>query len=129
MGISAGQVAFAEELFAGLGCRARKMFGGAGLYAEGVMFAMIDDNETIRLKADAALSADIAAEGGVEWVYTYPSGPRAGQTIAMGYWSLPDAALDDPAVACEWGRRALAVALSAHAAKPPKRKKTTSSAP
>ena len=61
MGISAGQIAFAEELFAELGCRARRMFGGAGLYAEGVMFAMIDDTETIRLKADAELAAELEA--------------------------------------------------------------------
>jgi DNA transformation protein len=116
--VSAGQIAFAEELFAELGCRARRMFGGAGLYAEGVMFAMIDDSETIRLKADANLAAELEAEGCAEWVYTYPSGPKAGQSIAMGYWSLPDAAMDEPAAAAEWGRRALAVALRAQAGKP-----------
>jgi len=129
MGVSAGQIAFAEELFAGLGARSRRMFGGAGLYAQGVMFALIDDSEAIFLKADAALAADLAAEGCAEWVYTYPSGPKAGQSATMGYWSLPDAALDDPAVACDWGRRALDVALRADAAKPPKRRKATSSAP
>jgi DNA transformation protein len=118
VGVSPGQIAFAEELFAELGCRARKMFGGAGLYAEGVMFGAIDQDEVIRLKADDALSAALAAEGSAEWVYTYPSGPKAGQAIPMGYWSLPDAALDDPAVASDWARRALAVALRAQAAKP-----------
>jgi len=82
------------------------------------MFAMIDDSETIRLKADAGLSAALEAEGAAEWVYVYPSGPKAGQSIAMGYWSLPEAALDDPAVACEWGRRALTVALAANRGKP-----------
>jgi DNA transformation protein len=28
----------------------------------------------------------------------------------MGYWRLPDAALDDPDLAAQWGRKALAVA-------------------
>jgi DNA transformation protein len=123
MAVSSSQVAFAEELFAGLGARARRMFGGAGLYAEGVMFGMITDGETICLKADGPLSADLAAEGAVAWVYTYPSGPKAGQTIEMGYWTLPDAAMDDPADACDWARRALHVALKAQAAKPAKRRK------
>ena len=123
MGVSASQIAFAEELFGELGCRARRMFGGAGLYAEGVMFGMIDDAETIRLKADAELSAELEAEGSAEWVYTYPSGPKAGQSITMGYWSLPDAAMDEPAVAADWGRRALAVAFKAQAGKPPKKSK------
>jgi DNA transformation protein len=123
MGVSASQVAFAEELFAGLGVSARRMFGGAGLYAEGVMFALIDDSEAIFLKADATLRAELAAEGAHPWVYTYPSGPKAGQAMEMGYMSLPDAALDEPAVACDWGRRALEVALKAQAAKPPKKRK------
>jgi DNA transformation protein len=121
--VSASQIAFAEELFAELGCRTRRMFGGAGLYAQGVMFGMIDDSQTIRLKADAELSQDLAAEGSAEWVYTYPSGAKAGQTITMGYWSLPDAALDEPAVASDWARRALDVALKAQAAKPAKRRR------
>lgn len=125
MGVSAAQIAFAEELFAELGCRTRRMFGGAGLYAEGVMFALIDDNEMIRLKADAALRGALEAEGSTEWVYTYPSGPKKGQSVTMGYWSLPDAALDDPAVASQWGRRALDVALKAQAAKPARKPRAT----
>ena len=122
MSVSTSQITFAEELFAALGVRARRMFGGAGLYAEGVMFGMVTEGDTICLKADEALSAELAAEGAVAWVYTYPTGPKAGQTIEMGYWTLPDAALDDPADACAWGRRALDVALKAQAAKTPARR-------
>jgi DNA transformation protein len=123
MAVSSSQIAFAEELFAGLGARARRMFGGAGLYAEGVMFALLTEADAICLKADDTLRADLEAEGSVAWVYTYPSGPKAGQSIEMGYWTLPDAAMDDPADACVWARRALDVALKAQAAKPPKRRK------
>lgn len=123
MAVSSSQIAFAEELFAGVGARARRMFGGAGLYAEGVMFGMVTDGDAICLKADGPLSADLEAEGSTAWVYTYPSGPKAGQTIEMGYWTLPDAAFDDPAEACGWARRALAVALTAQASKPARRRK------
>ena len=123
MAVSRAQIAFAEELFGALGVSTRRMFGGAGLYAEGVMFALIDGDEVIYLKADDALRAELAAEGSTPWVYTYPSGPRAGQAMETGYMSLPDSALDEPDAACAWGRRALDVALRARAAKPPKRRK------
>jgi len=36
----------------------------------------------------------------------------------MGYWRLPDSALDDPDEALRWGRKALAVAHAAAKAKP-----------
>ena len=122
MAVLARDAAFAEELFAGLGDLAvKRLFGGAGLYSAGVIFGAIMD-ETVYLKADAALSADLEAEGSVAWIYTYPSGPKAGQTIPMGYWSLPEAALDDPLEACAWARRALSVALKAKSAKPQRKR-------
>ena len=121
MAVLARDAAFAEELFAGLGdLEVKRLFGGAGLYSAGVIFGAIMD-ETVYLKADAALSADLEAEGSVAWIYTYPSGPKAGQTIPMGYWSLPEAALDDPPEACAWARRALSVALKAKVAKRPRK--------
>ena len=126
MAVSRAQLAFAEELFAALGVSSRRMFGGAGLYAEGVMFGLIDGEEVIYLKADDALRAELEAEGSRPFQYTFPSGPRAGQTVGMGYWSLPDSALDEPDAAASWGRRALEVALKANAAKPAKRRKEVS---
>ena len=41
----------------------------------------------------------------------------------MGYWRLPDAALDDPEEAAAWGRKALAVAQAKKAEKKPRRRK------
>jgi DNA transformation protein and related proteins len=119
--VSASQVAFAQELFAGLGdLSVRRMFGGAGLYSQDVMFAGIMD-EAIYLKADEALRAEMADAGSTPWVYTYPSGPKAGQSMEMGYMALPDAALDDPDEACAWARRAIDVALKAAAGKKKRR--------
>ncbi|MEJ0024142.1 MAG: TfoX/Sxy family protein [Alphaproteobacteria bacterium] len=79
------------------------------------MFALIDD-DTIFIKADDALKADLAALGSVAWTYL-----RANRTREMGYWRLPESALDDPDEAAEWGRRALAVAKAK--AKPKAKKK------
>ena len=101
---------FARELFAGIGpINVKHFFGGGGVYAEGLMFAMIAD-DAIYLKADAALKAELTAEGCGPFIWEPKTGPRAGERVELSYWRLPDAALDDPQLACEWGRKALMVA-------------------
>lgn len=123
MAEAAADLAFAADLFAGLGhVQPRRMFGGAGLYAGGVMFALVDDGR-IYLKTDTALQADLAAAGAVAWIYTEQRGPKAGVPVETSYWSLPEAALDDPDEACAWARRALAVAEAKKAATPKRKRK------
>jgi DNA transformation protein len=118
MGQSAATLAFAVELFSGMGpVEARRMFGGAGLYARGVMFGLIVE-EVIYVKVDAALKADLVAAGAWPWIYTQGKGPKAGLPQETSYWSLPEAALDDPDDARAWGLRSLAVAEALKAAKP-----------
>lgn len=109
---------FVRELFAQMGSiQVKRMFGGAGVYADGSMFALLAD-DTIYLKADDALKAALREEGCGPFMWTPQKGPRAGEQIDMGYWRLPDAALDDPELAAEWGRRALAIAKAKASAKP-----------
>jgi DNA transformation protein len=108
---------FVRELFAELGpIQVKPMFGGAGVYADGVMFGLLAD-EAIYLKADDALKAALKAEGCGPFIWEPTSGPRAGEKVAMGYWRLPDAALDDPDLAAHWGAKALAVAKAKAKAK------------
>jgi DNA transformation protein len=114
---------FVKELLAGMGpVQIKRMFGGAGGYADGVMFLLLAD-DAIYLKADDALKAELRAEGSGPFVWTPENGPRAGEQVEMGYWRLPDSALDDPDEAAGWGRKALAVAKSKAKAKKPKRAK------
>jgi DNA transformation protein and related proteins len=108
---------FVKELFEGVGTiQIKRMFGGAGGYADGVMFLLLAD-DVIYMKADAALKDELDAEGSGPFVWEPTSGPRAGEKVEMGYWRLPEAALDDPDEAARWGRKALKVAKDAAAAK------------
>jgi DNA transformation protein len=113
---------FVADLFAPMGpVTVRRMFGGAGVYAEGVMFALLDGGGGVWIKADEPLREALAAEGSTPFLYTFPSGARAGETVAMGYWRLPESAFDDPDLASEWGGKALAVAHAKAKPKTPKK--------
>jgi DNA transformation protein len=110
--------AFVEELFAGFApLRFKRMFGVAALYADDLIFGLIDD-DTIYLQADEAMRAEMEAGGSIRWVYRFSSKAPGG----MSYWRLPEAALDDPDEAAAWAGKALAVARAKAAAKRPKRR-------
>jgi DNA transformation protein len=111
---------FVAELFAPMGpVSIRRMFGGAGVFRDGLMFALLGD-DTVYLKTDAQLRVDLEAEGSAPFIWTKPS---TGEEIDMGYVSLPSSAMDDPDEASAWARRALAVAKAKAAAKPPAKPK------
>ncbi|WP_426030387.1 TfoX/Sxy family protein [Caulobacter sp. DWP3-1-3b2] len=87
----------------------RKMFGGVGLYAQGLFFALIDD-DTLYFKGDETLGPDFAAAGSTQFA---PFG-----VSSMAYWSAPAEALDEPDLMVEWARRSIAVAAARKARKP-----------
>ncbi len=106
-------VAHVLDLVAPLGdVSARAMFGGHGVYAEGVMFGLLDDDELF-LKTDEATRAAFVEAGCRQWVY-------ANEKVRMentGYFRPPDAAHEDPEAMLPWARLALDAALRARAAK------------
>ena len=105
---------FVVELFAPLGLvTVRRMFGGAGVFSNKVMFALLAEGE-IYLKCDAALREALEAENSDPFVWVRPS---EGRQFDMGYLKLPSDAAEDPDTASVWGRRALDVALKAKSAK------------
>ena len=74
------------------------------------MFLLIAD-DTIYIKAnDEALQAELKREGSEPFLWEPESGPRKGEKLPLGYWKLPDDALDDPDLAALWGSKALALA-------------------
>jgi DNA transformation protein len=107
MAISPDFKAYVEELFAPLGpITVKRMFGGAGVYAGDVMFALVSDDE-LYLKVDAQIEAEFRAAGCEPFIYT----GRDGQEISLGYWRAPDEALESSGEAEPWGRMSLEAAL------------------
>jgi DNA transformation protein len=91
------------------------MFGGAGLYSDGVMFALVDQG-VIYLKADERAIPTFEREGACAFSYATKDGVRA----LNSYWRLPERLYDEPDELAEWARRALAAAR--HSAGNPRRK-------
>lgn len=121
-----GYVDWCLELLGALGpVRARRMFGGHGLYADDVMVGLIAD-EQLYLKTDALTRERWEAAGGRPFAYSREN--RA--AVTMSYWTPPDDAMDSPAAMAPWARLALEAALRSRAqAKPrtaPKKKAATS---
>ncbi|RWN99661.1 TfoX/Sxy family protein [Mesorhizobium sp.] len=98
------------ELFEALGpVSIRKMFGGKGIYFDGVIVAIVIRGE-LMLKADAESAPECEAAGCRQWTYT---GSRHGKLVSMPYWSVPDSAFDDPDEMAVWARRAFEAGLRA----------------
>jgi len=108
-------VAWCCELLSPLGeVRAKRMFGGHGLYADEVFVAIII-GEDLFLKTDETSRPAFEAAGCRPFEYQSANGKR----VALGYWSAPAEAMDSPAQMLRWARHALASALRARASKPP----------
>ena len=98
------------ELLGRLGpCRARRMFGGHGVYVGEVFIALVA-TEQLYLKVDAQSQPAFAAAGCRPFTYE-----AKGKPMTMAYWTAPDDAMDSPDIMSTWGRRALDAALRAAA--------------
>jgi DNA transformation protein and related proteins len=95
-----------RELFARFGTVVvKRMFGGAGIYAQERMFALVHDG-VIYLKADPHNAPAFAREDLAPFTYTTRSGKRA----VMSYRRMPDRLYDDPDELAAWAGEALAAA-------------------
>ncbi|ODR99163.1 hypothetical protein AUC68_03825 [Methyloceanibacter methanicus] len=116
MSASEGFQEFVKDQLADFGPVAiRRMFGGAGVYAGQVMFALIAD-DTLYLKADGTTAPAFEAEGMAAFTYA----AKGGKPISMSYWEVPPRLLEEPDELAAWAREAYAIA---RAAKKPARKK------
>ena len=104
-----------KELFSVFGpVDVRRMFGGAGIYADGTMFALLADG-VIYLKADGGNAAAYDRENLGPFTYATKEGKRG----VMSYRRMPDRLYDDPEELATWAREALAAARRGKARKTP----------
>jgi DNA transformation protein len=90
---------------------ARRMFGGYGLYHEGLMFAIVME-QRLYLKVDEVNRPEFEALGLAPFTYA-----MKGRDVALSYLAAPDAIFDEPSVAVRWARSAWDAALRGHLAK------------
>ena len=86
------------------GVTARAMFGGAGLYLDGIMFGLISSQEGFYLRVDDENRADFEARG------SGPFAPQMGgakpRHTVMPYYEVPAQILEEADELALWARRA-----------------------
>jgi DNA transformation protein len=87
------------------GVSARRMFGGFGIYKDGVMFALVAYDQ-LYLKVDDGNRAAYEAADLPHFTYT-----DKGKPIRMPYREAPPEGFDDPDILCAWAHDAFAAAL------------------
>lgn len=97
---------YLQEVFELFGpISARKMFGGYGIYHQGLMFGLVAD-DTLYLKADAE---------NLGYFQELELGPfeysKQGKVMKMSYYLAPDEIMDDREQAAIWAQRSFAAAV------------------
>ncbi len=90
---------------------AKAMFGGHGIYLEGLMFALVADS-VLYLKSDEELENEFKEKGLEAFTYN-----KKGKEYKMSYYQAPEEALEDSEVMRLWASKAYDVALKAAAKK------------
>lgn len=86
-----------ESMLAPLGITARAMFGGHGLFKDGVMFAIVDSEGRLYLRADGSTALTFEEAGST-------------QHARMPYWEVPEPVREDSDQLREWAAVAAQVA-------------------
>ena len=101
---------FIRELFSPFGAvTVKRMFGGAGIWSEGLMFGLVFDG-AIFLKVDETSIPEFEREGSRPFVYTRAKSKGRVGRASLSYWRLPERLYDDPEELAVWAARALAIA-------------------
>ncbi|HWL06000.1 MAG TPA: TfoX/Sxy family protein [Xanthobacteraceae bacterium] len=106
------EAAALREMFSAFGpVDVRRMFGGAGIFADGMMIALAS-REIVYLKSDADTAPAFDREGMEPFSYATRGG---GLRVMTQYRRMPDRLYDDPDELAQWARAALGVAARAAA--------------
>ena len=118
MSVSADYLTYVTDQLSGFArVTIRRMFGGAGLYADDVFFALIDD-DILYFKVDDTTRAEYLVRGSAPF-RPYADDP----TYSMSYFAVPPEVLEDAEDVQRWARAAVEVARAAALKKKRKRSK------
>jgi DNA transformation protein len=119
-----GLYAWVQEALEPLGTvTMRRMMGGATLYLDGIVFAILDDDK-IWLKSDAEADPIWDSEGCEKFAITF----KDGKVDVMNYRRAPQDVYDDLEAMRRWARPAVEAGLRSAAKKKPKGNKPSSRA-
>ena len=101
-------VTYVVELMQSIGpVSAKRMFGGYGIFLDGLMFGLIADS-VLYLKVDEDTENEFKAKGLEAFTYT-----KKGNEFKMSYYQAPDEALEDAEEMSSWANKAYGAALKA----------------
>ena len=106
-------VSYLMELLAPFGnVRAKRMFGGYGIFKGELMFGLVIQ-ETLYLKADDENRAVFEERGLARFIYY-----KKGKPTYLSYYEAPEEALDNSEDMLTWAEKAFAAAIRSNTKKP-----------
>jgi DNA transformation protein len=100
------------------GAEARRMFGGYGIYKDGLFIGLVD-GEQLYLRVDDETRSRFEERGLPPFTFTYPDG----RVITMKYHLAPEEAFSSPMRMKPWAQLAIEAASRAADEKPKRRQK------
>jgi DNA transformation protein len=98
----------------------RPMFGGYGIYKEGIIIALLAEDQ-LYFKSTPEAEPYYQSFGSIPFVYEGKLRP-----VKMSYWLLPSSVLANESLLSEWVSRAHQAALTAQKRKKPPKKRRLS---
>lgn len=99
-------IEYLRELFQEFGeVENRRMFGGHGIFRDGIMFGLVSD-EMLYLKTNGDTAERFKARGLKPFTYR-----KKDRTVSLAYYPAPEEALEDPTELCRWASQAYEVAV------------------
>lgn len=112
---------FLRDQLAGFGpFEVKRMFGGSGLFRDGIMFALITRDGTLHFRVDDRNRPDYEAAGMDPFTFQHKNQSRP---AAMPYYVCPPEVMEDPDDFSAWAGKAWDAALSAAREKKPRKPK------
>lgn len=99
-------LAFVTELLSPIGhVTVRRMFGGAGIYCDGTMFALVTD-DVLYFKTSDRTREQFITEQSAPFAFSH----KSGRHIETSYWRVPERLFEEGDELRTWALEAMAIA-------------------